>query len=109
MHTTRNKKSRARKLTEADMMSDVENLVIMLGSNLFERDESEFSNSTRRPESPSYNTLMNKESIFHSNYRENEIRDFVVNGHSSGGAKTSTEFKKISRELNQRITQEMND
>ena len=58
MPTIRKLKSRARKLREADMLSDVENLYIMLGSNLLEKDESEFSDPVRRPASPSYNTYI---------------------------------------------------
>ena len=40
MPTIRKQKNRARKSREADMLSDIENLDIMLGSNHFERDES---------------------------------------------------------------------
>ena len=40
------------------MLSDLENMDILLGSNLFEREDSEFGNSARRPESPSYDSLV---------------------------------------------------
>ena len=53
MSTTRKQKIKARKSIEADMLSDIENMDIMPGSNHFEREESEFSNSVRRPGSPS--------------------------------------------------------
>ena len=42
--TTRKQKSKARKSREADMLSDIENIDIMLGSNHFEREASEFTN-----------------------------------------------------------------
>ena len=76
MPTTRKQKSRARKSREADMPSDIENLDIMLGSNRLEREESEFCNSVRRPESPSHNALVNHEMNSHSNSREDEIRSY---------------------------------
>ena len=57
MPTTRKQKSKARKSREADILSDIENLEKMLGSNHLERIESEINNSLRRPESPSYNAL----------------------------------------------------
>ena len=59
MLTTREKKNKARKSREGDRLSDIGNLDIMLGSNHLERQESELSNSVRRPQSPSYNTLVN--------------------------------------------------
>ena len=48
-------------------MSDIENLDVMLGGNHLERDESEISNYGRRPESPSYDTLLNQNSSSHPN------------------------------------------
>ena len=50
MLTTKKQKSKARKSREADMLSDIENMDIMLCTNDF---ESEFSNLIRMPESPS--------------------------------------------------------
>ena len=45
------------------MLSDIENLDIMLGSNHLEREKNELSNSVLRPESPSYNALVNQNVI----------------------------------------------
>ena len=67
MPTTSKQKSKAIKSREADMLSDIENLHIMLGSNRVEREESEFSYSVRRPESHSNNTLVNHDANAHSN------------------------------------------
>ena len=65
MLTTRNQKSTVRKSTEADMLSDmlsdIENMDILLGSNHFEREDSEVSSSVRRPKHPCYNALTNHE------------------------------------------------
>ena len=69
MPTTRKQKNKARKSREADMLSDIENPDIWLGSNRLEREEREFSNSVRRPESPSYNALVNHDVNSHSNSR----------------------------------------
>ena len=54
MPTTRKQKSKARNSREADMLSDIQNIDIMLGSNHLAIEESEFTNSVRRPESPRY-------------------------------------------------------
>ena len=74
MPTTRKQQKEARKSGEADMLSDIESLNIMLCSNCLKREESEFSNSVRRPESPSYNALVNHDVNSHFNSREDEIR-----------------------------------
>ena len=91
------------------MLSYIENLDIMLGSNRLEREPSEFSNSVRRPESPSYNALVNHDVNSHSIYREHEIRVYAGNGHNSCETDSSSDINRLSGELNQRITQEMND
>ena len=59
MPTTR-KQKKARKSREAEMLSNIENLDIMLSGNPLEREESEESNFGRMPENPSYDTLMNQ-------------------------------------------------
>ena len=64
------------------MLSDIENLDVMLGGNHSGRDESEISNHGRRPESPSFDTLLNQNSNSHPNSHEAEIRTFAQNGHS---------------------------
>ena len=60
MPTTRKQKRKARKSREADMLSDIENLDIMLGGNNLVREESESSNFGRRPDSPCYDTSVNQ-------------------------------------------------
>ena len=76
MPTTRKQKSkvRNRKRREADKLSDLKYMDMMLGTNHFERKKSELRNSARRPECPSYNALVNKETTSHSNSRKKEIR-----------------------------------
>ena len=72
MLTTRNQK-KTRKCTETDMLSNIGNLDLMLGGNHLERDKVEISNYGRRPESPSYDTLLNQNSNSHHNSHETEI------------------------------------
>ena len=81
----------------------------MLGSNQLEREESEFSNSVRRPESHSYSALVNHDVNSHSNSREDELRGYAGSGQNSENANSSSEINRLSGDLNQRITQEMND
>ena len=102
MPATKKQKSKARKSREAEMLSVLENVDIMLGSNRLEREESEFRNSVRRPESPSYNALANHDVNSHSNSIEEETRGYAGNGHNSREAARSGV-------LNQSITQELND
>ena len=108
MPTTR-KQKKARKSREAEMLSDIENLDIMLGGNHLEREESENSNSGRRPESPSYDTLLNQVGSSRSNSHETEIRTYAQNGHNSREEDSDSELNRLSGELNQRITREMSD
>ena len=65
------------------MLSNIENLDVRLGGKHLERDDSEISNNGRRPESPSYGTLRNQESISYPNSHEVEIRTCAQNGQSS--------------------------
>ena len=53
---TTSKQKKARKSREAEMLSDIEIPDITVKGNHSEREESENSNSIRRPDSPSYNT-----------------------------------------------------
>ena len=72
MPTTR-KQRKARKSREVDMLSHIEILYVMLGDNYLKRDESEACNYGRRPESPSYGTLLNQDSNSHPSSHETEI------------------------------------
>ena len=91
------------------MLSYIENLYKMLGSNRLKREECEFSNSVSRPESPSYNALVNHYVNSHSNSREDEIRRYAENGQNSREADSSSEINSLSGDKKQRITQDMND
>ena len=103
MPTTR-KQKKARKSIEPDMLSDIENLDIMLGGNSLDREESISSDIGRRPKSPSYGNLMNQNGQSHCNSREAEIRNCVQNGHSAREVDSSSDHNRLSGELNQRFS-----
>ena len=109
MPTTRKQKSKPRKSREADMLSELECLDIMLGSNRLEREVTEFGNSVRRPESPSFIALADHDVNSHYNSRADEIMGYAGNGHNSREVDSTSDINKLSGELNQSITQEMYD
>ena len=80
----------------------------MLGSNHFVRDDREFSNSARRPECPGFKTFANHDSNSHSNSRENETRANDGNSLNLEDVGFNSEINRLSGELIQRTTQEMN-
>ena len=69
MPSTR-KQEKARKSRVTEMLSDIENLDIMLRGNHLEREGSEFSGSIRRPDSPNFNAPENIEEDMYPNCRE---------------------------------------
>ena len=91
------------------MLSDIENLDIMIGGNSLDREESLYRNLGKRPESSSYENLLNQNGQSHSNSREAEIRSCAQIGHSAREADVDSEFSRLSGELNQRFSQEMGD
>ena len=95
MPTTRKRRIRARKSREADMLSDIENLDIMLGSNHLEREGSEISNSVRRPESPSYTALTSSDINSLSNSRDNEINGYAGNCQNLRETDSSSEINSL--------------
>ena len=103
MPTTR-KQKKPRKSRGAEMLSDKENLDIMLGGIHLERGESEYDISSRRSNSPNLNTHGNNEESHHPNSRENRSSNSAEYGHNS-----SAEFNRLSGELNLRISREMDE
>ena len=76
--------------------------------NHLEREESELSSLVRRLESPSYNALTNHDLNSHSSSREYENIN-AGNGQNSRENDSCGEISRLSGELNQGITQEMNN
>ena len=90
------------------MLLDLKNVDILLGRNHFETEDSYIGNSARRPEGSSYDDLVDHNLNFQSDSGENETSQFAGNGQYSGEIDSSCEMQRLSGELNQRITQEMN-
>ena len=111
MPTTR-KQKKARKSRGIEMLSDLENLDIMLGENHFnrnERDGSVSSNFGRRPGSTSADELRNNDENRHSVTRDIDPGNNADYGRNSTGGNSSAEINKLSSELNSRLSRELDD
>ena len=111
MPTTR-KQKKARKSRGLEILSDIENLDIMLGENHFnetERDESLDSASVRRHDSVMSNYLENEGGSSYSNHMTSNARTNAVNGQNSADVSSQDEINKLSSELSSRICREMNE
>ena len=111
MPTTR-KQKKARKSRGIEMLSDLENLDIMLGENHFnrnERDGSVSSNFGRRPGSTSADELGNNGENRHSVTRDIDPGNNADYGRNSIGGNSSAEINKLTSELNSRLSRELDD
>ena len=111
MPTTR-KQKRARKSRGLEILSDIENLDIMLGENHFsgtERDESLNSTSVRRHESVMSNNLDEGEENPYSDHRNSNVRSSADYGQNSVDMNSQAEINKLSSELISRISREMDE
>ena len=108
MHTTR-KQKKARKSRGVEILSDIENLDLMLGDNQIKRGESEFSDSNRRPDSPNYNALEGNEEDSYPNLGENKSGNGVNYGDNSADTDSSAESNRLSGELSLTISREMGE
>ena len=105
------KQKKARK-SRIEMLSDIENLDIMLGENHYsrnERDESVKSNQARRPRSVSRDEFDNNGE---NNYLETGSFDpgtSANHGQNSTGGNSSAEINRLSNELNSRLSRELDD
>ena len=111
MPTTR-KQKKARKSRGLEILSDIENLDIMLGGDRYngtERERSLDSNSVRRRESVISNNLDNEGESLFSNCRNDEPRTSADLGQNSVEANSLAEINRLSSELNSRISREMDE
>ena len=111
MPTTR-KQKKARKSRGFEILSDIENLDIMLGENHFNdmrRDESLDGTSIRRQESVTSNNLENEEMNLHSDHRNPETGTSAGYDRNSASIDSQAEINKLSSELNSRISREMDE
>ena len=111
MPTTR-KQKKTRKSRGLEVLSDIENLDIMLGGDRYngtERERSLESNSVRRRESITSNNLDNEGESLFSNCRNDEPRKSADFGQNSAEANSLAEINRLSSELNSRISREMDE
>ena len=111
MPTTR-KQKKTRKSRGLEVLSDIENLDVMLGSNPYNRTERERSldnNSIERRGSIISNDLDNEGESLFSNCRNDEPRTSADFGQNSAEANSLAEINRLSSELNSRISREMDE
>ena len=111
MPTTR-KQKKARKSRGLEILSDIENLDIMLGENHFnetESDENLDSASVRSHDSVMSNNLENEGGSSYSNHMNSYARTNAVNGQNSADVSSQAEINKLSSELNSRLSREMDE
>ena len=107
MPTTR-KQKKARKSRGLEILSDIENLDIMLGENHFNdtrRDESLDRTSIRRQESITSNNLENEEMNLYSDHRNLGVGTSAGYDQNSASINSQAEINK----LNSRISREMDE
>ena len=100
---------KARESTGLEMLSDIENLDIMLGERHSDREENVNSNSVRRPESANSNMFENNEENLYLNHKEMGVGDDADPGQNSTSANSNAEINKLSSELNSRLPREMDE
>ena len=111
MPTTR-KQKKARRSRGLEILSDIENLDIMLGENHFNdmrRDESLDETSVRRQESVTSNNLENEEMDLHSDHRNPETGTSAGYDRITASIDSQAEINKLSCELNSRKSREMDE
>ena len=111
MPTTR-KQKKARKSRGLEMLSDIENLDIMLGENHFstrEREGSLNSNLPRRSRSFASNESENEDGNMDRNQRNINSRTKTECDRNSVTGNSSAEINRLSSELNFRISREMDE
>ena len=94
------------------MLSDIENIDIMLGENHFnarEREGSLNSNLPRRSRSFASNESENESGNVDRNQRNDHSRANTEYDHNSVTANSSAEINKLSSDLNSRISREMDE
>ena len=108
MPTTR-KQKKSRKSRGQEMLSDIENLDIMLGRDHLEREESVNSNLARRPENVNSYVSENNEGNMFLNPREIGPSNNTDLCQKSTSTNSSEEINRLSSELNPRIASEMDE
>ena len=106
------KQKKARKSRGLEMLSDIENIDIMLGENHFnarEREGSLKSNLPRTSRSFASNESENENANVSRNQRNDHFRTNTENDQNSVTANSSAEINRLSSELNSCISREMDE
>ena len=106
------KLKKARKSRGLEMLSDIENLDIMLGENHFntrEREGSLNSNLPRRSRSFASDECENEDGNIGRDQRNINSRTNTECGRNSVTGNSSAEINRLSSELNSRISREMDE
>ena len=106
---TRRKQKKSRKSRGLERLSDIENLVIMLGERQSEWEESINSNSARKPESVNSNMFGNNDQNMYLKHREMRFSNNTDPGHNSAGGNSNVEINRLSSELNSRLSREVDE
>ena len=109
---TSRKQKKARKSRGLEMLSDIENLDIMLGENhssRVERDGSLDSTSVRRHENVMSNNFDEAEGNPYSDHRNSNARPNADYGQNSADMNSQAEINRLSSELNSRISRETDE
>ena len=106
---TNRKQKKARKSRGLEILSDIQNLDIMLGERHSEREERVNSNSVRRQESASSNKFENNEENLYLNHREMGLGNDANPRQNCTSANSNAEINKLSTEENSRLSREMDE
>ena len=99
MPSTRRRKAKVRKSREMDMMSDMDNLDVMLGNGN--------SNPIERELADAIDQSSVQEDIETNIHRRNDYRDFTFENDSFRQKNVRRSFETFSNEFNLRLSQEM--
>ena len=106
------KQKKARKSRGLEMLSDIENLDVMLGENHFDTREREGSLNSNLPRGSrifASNESENEDGNMSRNQRVSNSRINVEFDHNSATGNSSAEINRLSSELNSRISREMDE
>ena len=108
MPTTR-KQKKARKSRGLELLSDIENLDIMLGERHSERDVSVDRNSVRRQDSNTSDMFENNDENMYLNNVETRPGNSTSRDQNSASGNSSAEINKLSSEPNSRLSRKMDE
>ena len=103
------KQKKAKKSRGLELLSDIEDLDIMLGERHSERNESVNNNSARRPDSATSDMFGNNEENWYLNHAKMRPGNSAEFGQNSKSANSNVGIDRLSSELNSRLSREMDE